>query len=731
MRDHELEAVSIAERRPTSLVPIRANEGVTVGEIALRLFAHWWFIVAFGICGVALSLIYFKVRPPVYEASAVLRIDPSRAETLAVADGTASTTPSEPEEMLHTEIVLLKSDNVAIRTLNYLSDDYFRRFTHAQDRARPIPQDVEELTPEQQNWVTRLQRALTVKQVDGTQLINVSVRTTDPDLSASLANAVVRAYTTQTFENRSHSVGQLSTWLSTQMAQLRQQAEVSQQKLADFEQANGVIEVTSKENTIGDRLHMLNERLAAAQSDRIVKEAQLQALRGGTPSELATLFPSPKLNALESTQGTLSAQYAQLSSKFGPNYPPLNDLQKQIHHLDDEVKIEAQSLIDRVNADYQGAKRAEDMLQGQYDKQIASAFKFDRSQAKYAVLQGDATASKEMYDALRRKLQQATVDAEVDGLNMMVVQSARAPMEPAGPARSFILLGSLLVGVFTGAVIVLLFSGTSDRVRDVRQIERELAIPVLAQLSGKAKDLEIWKETDGVTTRPMPVVLPKSSSRVIAQIRALRNSLVVTEGVKAILITSDHESRGALRVAVNLAVALAHSGAKVLLVDTALEEPKMHHEFGVDNETGLSEYLAGEAESPARTRPLPKLKNFFLVTGGRSDTSSDLLSSNALRSLLLNWKQEFEFIVLAGTPLLSSNATMPLATWSDSTILVVQQGQSRMRELKSILDTLLRHKARVHGVVINTAPHHSMSSTTQRKEVRYVFPDLAKQVHVD
>ena len=728
MRDHDVPAVSIVERHPDSLHALRVNDETTIAELGRKLLAYWRWLAIFGAAGVLLSLVYLKLRPPVYDASAVIRIDPGQPETLAISDRTSST-PLDPEEILHTEIVLLKSDNVAIRTLNYLSDDYFRRFTHAQTRSVQIPQDVQTLTPEQQGWITRLERTLTVKQIDGTQLISVSVRSTDPELSAAIANAVVRAYTVQTFENRSHSVGQLSTWLSTQMEQLKHQVQVSQQKLVDFEQSNGVVEFASKDNTVGDRLHLLNERLAAAQSDRMMKEAQLQALRGGSPSELGTLFPNPKLNALESTQGTLTAQYAQLSSKFGPNYPPLNDLSKQIRHLDEEVKREAQSLVERMDADYVGAKRAEDMLQHEYDKEIASAFRFDRNQAQYAVLQGDATASKEMYDALRRKLQQATVDAEVDGLNMMLVQGARVPMEPAGPSKVYILLGSLILGLFTGVVTVLLFGSNFDRVRNAPQVERELGIPVLAQISGTATQLEITKHASSSLSAITPVLTMTSSSS--DQIRALRNSLILAEPIRTVLVTSDQDANGTLRIAVNLAMALAHSGAKILIVDTALNDPRLQYEFGGDSQSGLGEFLTGASDSLTPRTPLPNLKNLWMINSGAEDDSTDLLSSNALRSLLLQWKQEFDFVVLIGTPLLTSNIGVPLASWADSTVLVAGERESRICDLKKICDTLLRHNARILGLVINTAPRRSKAKTAQRKEVRYVLPDLAKQLHVD
>ncbi len=103
--------------------------------------------------------------------------------------------------------------------------------------------------------------------------------------------------------------------------------------------------------------------------------------------------------------------------------------------MDVEIGREVQSVRERLNADYTGARQAQDMLQVEYDKQVGLAFKVNRNQATYSVLEGDVAASKELYDALRRKLQQATVDAEVGGLNTILVQGARVPMEPAGPRK--------------------------------------------------------------------------------------------------------------------------------------------------------------------------------------------------------------------------------------------------------------------------------------------------------
>ncbi len=226
MRDQELQSISTIDRQPHTLQAVRSDEGISLGDIIQRLLFHRWFIVACAVACVGLSLLYLKLRPPVYEASAVLRIDPGQAEALAISDRPASA-PTEPGETLDAEIVLLKSDDVAIRTLNSLSDDEFAKFIGLRRGPTLIPLDVQKLSDQQQAWMAKLEKAITVKQIDGTQLINLTVRSYDPNVAAAIGNAMVRAYTVQSFENRAHSVAQLRTWLSSQMDDLKKHVEVA------------------------------------------------------------------------------------------------------------------------------------------------------------------------------------------------------------------------------------------------------------------------------------------------------------------------------------------------------------------------------------------------------------------------------------------------------------------------------------------------------------------------
>jgi succinoglycan biosynthesis transport protein ExoP len=721
------------ERFSQNLIAPRAEHGITVGDVLQRVLAHRGFILTCAFLCLLLSWLYSVRKPPVFEATSLLRIDPSKPGSLGLTD--TPSVSSEPDTDLHTESVILKSDGVAIRALNSLRDDEFLRFTGKPRTGATIPEEVESLTAEQQKLINKLQKQLTVKQIDGTELIAVTVSDRDPQIAAALDNNVVKAYARQNFENRNHSVSQLRTWLSAQMADLKNQVSASQTALASFEQANHVIGTSGASNTIEDRLHFLSEQLSTAQANRISKEAEMRAAEVGSPSELASLFPNAKLSTLQTAQGTLYAQYAQLSTKFGSKYPPLENLTKQMQQIDSEIAIEVQSARNRLQQEYQSAKRAQDMLQDEYDKQTQLAYEFSRNQASYAVLQADVTTSKDLYDMLRRKLQQATVDTEIGGLNTTLVQSARVPTQPAGPRQVMLLSGGLLLGLFAGVVAAFIFEATSDRVQSSSQVEGNLGLPVLAtvpslpvrpdrvlpNITGRARD----------SSPSLLMLLGDPSSRYSEAIRALRNSVLLAADVRTLLVASSIPGEGSSATAANLATVLAQPGVRVLLIDANILSPEIHTSLGVEKGAGLSDYLA-DGSLPLRiTQPVPGVAGLHVVSGGNPILlSSDAIASTTFHALLLEWRRHYDYVVLTCAPFLVASTSTLLASWVDATVLVTRYGESRLGDLKQVGDLLSRSGASVAGIVINDLPSKTdrWVDLRRNKENRNAQPDLADRM---
>ena len=120
-----------------------------------------------------------------------------------------------------------------------------------------------------------------------------------------------------------------------------------------------------------------------------------KAAAGNNPALLDSLVPDTTLELLQSQQTQALNQYAQLSSKFGPGYPPLAQMKDQIAELNARINGELKTLSQRLEQEYNASLQTETMLRKEYNDQSNQAFMLDRKVAEYALLkdEGDFTAT--------------------------------------------------------------------------------------------------------------------------------------------------------------------------------------------------------------------------------------------------------------------------------------------------------------------------------------------------
>ena len=660
---------------------------------------------------------------PIYEATASIRIDPGRIGSLGLADLTGG--PNDSAELIATEMAIIKSDAVAIDTLHSLSDEEFLAYTGNEKKTLSIPLGSTSLSPAQEGLLGHLKSQIAVSQVPGTQLVSVSFRDPHPRVAAFVVNHVIAAYLRESFDSRYGSVTQVTTWLSAEMDSLKERAAEAQRRLADFQEKNNVLALggggdsgsSSKgggsssgfANTTTDRLMQLDGRLTQAQGERIVKEAEMRSIANGNPAVLAALFPSANLTALQTQQGTLYNQYVQLSTKFGANYPPLIDLKTEMQKTDAELERQISTVKNRVKQEYDTAVAVEAMLQQQYDEQTGKAFALNRKAAEFAVLMAEGTSSRELYNTLQYKLQQAGVDAGLNSINTMLVDTARAPLYPVEPKKVVILSFGLVLGLFTGVGSVFLREAMSDKLQSVEQIEHTIGYHLLAVVPHLSLTVDSpSRDKHASDPSPMLVAFNNPLSVDAEAFRTLRNSVLLSSidlPVKTLLISSTIPKEGKTSTAVNFAVVLAQKGARVLVVDADLRRPALHLQFGTKNDQGLSDLILGEILTAPFVSPLADLENLCILAAGKKlPLPSEALGSTKFYSLLQQWEKEFDYVIIDSAPLLIVSDSLPLASWVDAVILVTRYNITPMGALKRIRDVLRHSNAHVAGVVINDMP---------------------------
>lgn len=186
--------------------------------------------------------------------------------------------------------------------------------------------------------------------------------------------------------------------------------------------------------------------------------------------------------------------------------------------------------------------------------------------------------------------------------------------------------------------------------------------------------------------------------------RTLRTNIQfsgVDKALKIITITSSDAGEGKTTTICNLAITMALSEKKVILIDADLRKPRVHSKFMISNETGLTNILAQKKplESVIKTA---SVKDLDIITSGPIPPNpSELLQSESMGNFLEDLKKKYDYILLDTPPVGMVTDAAILAAKSDGIILVVTSGKTHIDEAKRAKQLLLNVDAKILGVVLN------------------------------
>lgn len=280
------------------------------------------------------------------------------------------------------------------------------------------------------------------------------------------------------------------------------------------------------------------------------------------------------------------------------------------------------------------------------------------------------------------------------------VQNATAPANPSAPNSRISLLLGLLAGLVVGLVLIILREIASTRVRSTDQIHEITDAPVLATV------------VNDFSAARAPLLQPDLHDTVRAEeFRQLRTNLLSAHddrSQRVVLVTSSVPREGKSVTASNLAIALAATGKKVILVDADLRTPSIAGLFELEAEVGLSDVLAGNAQLGDAVQPWGTTTLSILPAGSISANASELVGSSASDALIAALAGGYDFVVIDSPALVPVTDAAVLARVVGSALLVVGAGRVETRELRRSLELLTTADAALLGTVFNRAPARSL-----------------------
>lgn len=316
-------------------------------------------------------------------------------------------------------------------------------------------------------------------------------------------------------------------------------------------------------------------------------------------------------------------------------------------------------------------------------------------EAELSQLETNLRGAELRYTEAFNNLEELRVEEARATNNVVLVEPARPQPQPIRPRPIPTTILGAIAGAMLAVGIVFLIEYLDDTVKSPEQVEEETGLSTVGAIA-------IIK---GNEPHDRLVSFNTPRSPISEAYRVLRTNLsfsAIDEGLRAVLVTSASPGEGKSTTAANLAVVIAQTGKRVILVDSDLRRPSQHLLFGIANDQGLTTALLDTATPLAEHLQETRVPNIHVLASGPIPPNpAELLNSQRMTNLLLELRDAADTIVLDTPPTLTVADASILAPQMSGCILVAQMGRTRMQALDQARDTLQKSGAHLLGVVLN------------------------------
>ncbi|MBP4808963.1 polysaccharide biosynthesis tyrosine autokinase [Acinetobacter baumannii] len=377
---------------------------------------------------------------------------------------------------------------------------------------------------------------------------------------------------------------------------------------------------------------------------------------------------------LETKKAELEQKQAEMAAKYTAEHPAMREINGQLAAINKQIG-ELNSTL----------------------KQLPDV------QRQYLQLYREVEVKTQLYTALLNSYQQLRIAKAGEIGNVRIVDTAVEPVEPIKPKKLLVLILSVFVGGFIGALIALLRNMLRTGIKDSGQIENEMDLPVYATVPRspiQESRIKILKKKKSI-----PILAVKNSDDIaIESLRSIRTAIhfaLANAKNNIIMIAGPSPEVGKSFISTNLATIFAQGNKRVLLIDADMRRGYMHKYFDVDVKPGLSELLSGQADLQ-KVLHKTQVANLDVITRGKSPTNpSEILSSNQFKELLEQLQSQYDHIIIDTPPVLAVTDGIIISQYTDVNLIVARYAKSQMKELELTVNRFEQAGVKVNGFILN------------------------------
>jgi succinoglycan biosynthesis transport protein ExoP len=668
--------------------PVYESSEVSAREVIQLLRRRRWTVLGTLALFVVTATVVTPLMTPVYRARATMLVQEAAQQSPGQDNGDIlrpSMDAAQPMP-IDTQVEELQSGPLWDKVL---------------DRIRPFPR--------------KAAPSLNVAQRSKTNIIEVTVESTDPRVARDAPNTLVRQYIEQTKARRGAALRRTREFVQTREDEARQQLAAADARLRLFKEQNNITDLNSNREDAIKAASSMSEELRTKENELTslhnqIREIQTKLLHEGTVVKGSfTILANPERDHLQGQIQTLDQQRISLLEHLKPDQPEVRTLDAQIARLRQRLakqpltvtsgqvwnaNPQRAALMTQLNTYESQASGLEPQvkrLRGQRQAAENRLVTFPAWETRLAQLQRDRDQAQENQNSLNIRLRDLRImeQAQADPASLMT--EASLPHSPVRPQRSLNLLVAAALGLIFGVGAACMREMMDDRVLSPDDVERVVGLPILGRVPTFPRRAPMLISGHGESPA-------KESYR---RLRAGISFATRADAVRSLMVTSATPGEGKSTTAANLALAATLQGKRVILVDADMRNPSLHPLVGVSASPGLSDLLMGEVSlsEALHETSVPHLR--LLPAGTPGPHAAELLAGPRMEALVQELADLADLVIFDSPPCLPVSDAEVLGSRVDAAVMVIGLGRTEKEAVRMARELLDQAHVRLLGAVMN------------------------------
>ena len=589
--------------------------------------------------------------------------------------------------------------------------------------------------------VEALAKAVEVKRVGRTYVLEIRYTDADPVLAAGIANAFAEQYLTEQLDAKYDATTRAAVWLQDRIGELRERSLAADTKVQKFRADNNLISVSGRlvnEQQLTDANTQLSDaRAKMAEAEARAQRIEAIAKDGNVDAAVSESLANPVIASLRTKFLDASKREAEISKKLGVDHIAAVNLRSEMKQYERLLFDELARIGESYRSDYQIAKTKLESLEQNLKTMLAQTAGDNQVLVALRELERESDTYKTLYQTFLTRYQEAVQQQSFPITDARIITGATPPLVASWPKKGLLLALGLVVGLAGGAAAAYVLELRDQVFRTGEQVQSELGLEFLGLLPmlkvGAARPTEESSEPGrlGPISPLMRYSLTAPLSGFAETLRATKVAADIALKIKRpkiIGVVSVLPSEGKTTVTKNLASLVASLGSRSILIDCDMRNPGLTRNVAPFARDGLVEVLQGR-KTLAEVALLEVESGLTIVPAvvhRKMTNSSELLSSQAMQSLLRKLGDTYDYIFLDLPPIGPVIDVRASTDLIDAFVFVIDWGKT----LRSVVRSTLEVENEIHdkclGVVLNKVDQVKMTLYEGSSYRNYYYSKYSK-----